>query len=30
VPGHASNIKVTRPDDLPLAEAILRLQGRCR
>lgn len=30
VPGRASNIKVTRPDDLPLAEAILRLQGRCR
>jgi 2-C-methyl-D-erythritol 4-phosphate cytidylyltransferase len=29
VPGRASNIKVTRPDDLPLAEAILRLQGRC-
>ncbi len=30
VPGRASNVKVTRPDDLPLAEAILRLQGRCR
>jgi 2-C-methyl-D-erythritol 4-phosphate cytidylyltransferase len=30
VPGRASNIKVTRPDDVPLAEAILRLQGRCR
>lgn len=30
VPGRASNIKVTRPDDLPLAEAILRLQDRCR
>lgn len=29
VPGRASNIKVTRPDDVPLAEAILRLQGRC-
>lgn len=29
VPGRASNIKVTRPDDLPLAEAILRLQRRC-
>ncbi len=30
VPGRASNVKVTRPDDVPLAEAILRLQGRCR
>lgn len=30
VPGRASNIKVTRPDDVPLAEAILGLQGRCR
>jgi 2-C-methyl-D-erythritol 4-phosphate cytidylyltransferase len=30
VPGRASNIKVTRPDDVALAEAILRLQGRCR
>jgi 2-C-methyl-D-erythritol 4-phosphate cytidylyltransferase len=30
VVGRASNIKVTRPDDVPLAEAILRMQGRCR
>jgi 2-C-methyl-D-erythritol 4-phosphate cytidylyltransferase len=30
VPGRASNIKVTRPDDLALAEVILRMQGRCR
>lgn len=29
VPGRASNIKVTHPDDVSLAEAILRLQGRC-
>lgn len=29
VAGRASNIKVTRPDDIALAEAILRLQGRC-
>lgn len=26
IPGHATNIKVTRPDDLRLAEAILRSQ----
>ncbi len=29
VPGRATNVKVTQADDVPLAEAILRLQGRC-
>ncbi len=28
VAGHSDNIKVTRPEDLPLAELYLRLQGR--
>jgi 2-C-methyl-D-erythritol 4-phosphate cytidylyltransferase len=29
VEGQATNIKVTVPSDWPLAEAILRAQGRC-
>ena len=28
VEGHADNIKITRPEDLPLAEFFLRQQGR--
>jgi 2-C-methyl-D-erythritol 4-phosphate cytidylyltransferase len=27
VSGHADNIKITRPEDLPLAELYLRQQG---
>jgi 2-C-methyl-D-erythritol 4-phosphate cytidylyltransferase len=28
VEGHADNIKITRPDDLPLARFYLQQQGR--
>ncbi len=28
VEGHADNLKITRPEDLPLAELYLRQQGR--
>jgi len=30
IEGHADNIKITRPEDLPLAEFYLRRQGRLR
>jgi 2-C-methyl-D-erythritol 4-phosphate cytidylyltransferase len=28
VPGRSDNLKITRPDDLPLAEALLARRGR--